>query len=55
MNTKENSLRGNDLLELGERGHDFRNEKNFKMDINKNILNFNFIEGKRDVLQVSYY
>ncbi|GBP56291.1 SH2 domain-containing protein 4B, partial [Eumeta japonica] len=29
---------------------DFRNERNLKMDINKNI-HFNFIEGSRDVLQ----
>lgn len=26
---------------------------NLKLDLNKNTLHFNFIEGKRDVLQVS--
>lgn len=30
---------------------DLRNEDNMKLDLNKNTLHFNFIEGKRDVLQ----
>lgn len=30
---------------------DFCND-NLKLDLNKNTLHFNFIEGKRDVLQV---
>lgn len=31
---------------------EYRNEKNLKMDLNKNTLHFNFIEGKRDSYQV---
>ncbi|CAG9129539.1 unnamed protein product [Plutella xylostella] len=31
--------------------NEYRNEKNLKMEVNKNTLHFNFIEGKRDAYQ----
>lgn len=38
--------------EKSSEDQEYHNEKNLKLDLNKNTLHFNFIEGKRDSYQV---
>lgn len=51
----ENHLDGVDMDGVRDNRVEYANEKNIKMDLNKNSLNFNFIEGKKDVLQVNIF
>lgn len=52
-----NALEKVDLDDVSDDKSDYCDKseycENMKLDINKNTLHFNFIEGKRDVLQVS--